>query len=191
MCDSERRDACSQDDIRRSNAVWWRQGTLRAAMWLLLAVAPLGMLHAGEPKTQPKALLDQIWPSPVAFQSRKQPLSEQDQAYAEAALIQWLESYLDPAYKVIDQRFFWLDRKYSSWVPVSKGHASSIGAEDSPWHGVEIEQSWRVPGSGFVRLWKVGIDGKDHYFAVAMTQQPVPGTHGRRLFARFELQKID
>ncbi len=156
---------------------------------LLFATGSLGILHAEESKQPPTTLLDEIWPFELPH---KRPLSKQDQEYAEAALIQWLESYLEPRYNVVDQRFFWDDRKKSTWGPVSKGHALYPENENGRWRVIEeIEQSWRTPGSGLVRLWKVNIQGKDHYFAVSMTQKPVPGTRGRRLIGRFELEKDD
>jgi hypothetical protein len=155
---------------------------------LLLFAAGTGALRAEEPKMQREPLLDRIWPFQMQFQPRINPLSEQDQDYAEAALIQWLEAYLDPAYKVIDKRFFWAHRKYQAWVPVSKAHALYPENANGRWGIVEeIEQPWQTPGSGLVRLWKVNIDGEDHYFAIAMTHKPVPGTRGCRLIGRFEL----
>jgi hypothetical protein len=156
---------------------------------LLFAAGNLGILHAEESKSQPKALLDQIWPYQMPYHH---PLSKQDQAYAEAALIQWLEAYLEPGYKVVDKQFFWSKRNSAEWVAISKGHALYPGDENSPWENIEeIAQSWRTPGYGLVRLWKAKIDGKDHYFAVAMTEKPVPGTRGRSLIGRFELDRID
>ena len=170
-----------------------RQNILRCLFGVMLSISITGCatVRADERDAQPEALLDQIWPFQLRFQPYKRPLSKQDQEYAEAALIQWLESYLEPGYKVVDKRFFWAHRKYQAWVPVSKGHALYPENEKGRWQVLEeIEQSWRTPGSGLVRLWKVNIDGKDHYFAVAMTEKPVPGTRGRRLFARFELEKL-
>ena len=165
-----------------------RRRTLQGLMLLLLfAIGSLGTLHAEESKQPPPALLDEIWPFELPH---KRPLSKQDQEYAEAALIQWLEAYLHRGYEVIDERFFWDDRKKSKWGPISTWHSSNIGNEDSKWRGVEIEQSWHSPGFDLVRLWKVDIDGADHYFALTMTKKPVPGTHGRRLIGRFELEKM-
>jgi hypothetical protein len=161
-------------------------------MVLLLAAGSLSVLHAAEPTQQPKALLDRIWPYQLRFQPLIRPLSKQDQEYAEAALIQWLESYLEPAYKVVDKRFFWTERNSAEWVAISKGHALYAENANGRWSDVEeMEHSWRVPGSGLVRLWRVTIDGKDHYFAISMTDQPVPGTRGRSLIGRFELKKRD
>jgi hypothetical protein len=168
-----------------------RQNVLRPLLTLMLSIfiAGCATVRADDHDAQPKALLDRIWPYPL---SSKRPLSKQDQEYAEAALIQWLEAYLEPGYKVVDKRFFWAHRKYQAWVPVSKGHALYPENENGRWRVLEeIEQSWRTPGSGLVRLWKVSIDGKDRYFAIAMTQKPVPGTRGHRLIGRFELERID
>jgi hypothetical protein len=165
---------------------------LRQSLMLLLffAVGNFGVLHAGEPKPQPKALLDQIWPYQSGSKPYIRPLSKQDQEYAEAALIQWLEAYLHHEYKVVDERFFWDARKNSNWGPIALGHASYIEDEKREWRGVEIEQPWHSPGFDGVRLWKVNIEGKDNYFVVASTKKPVPGTHGRRLIARFQLEKL-
>jgi len=167
-----------------------RQNILRCFFGAVLAVSITGCatIRADNRDTQPEALLDRIWPFSLPSE---RPLSKQDQEYAEAALIQWLEAYLDPGYKVVDERFFWASRKHTMWGPLAKGHALYPENEKGRWQVLEeIEQSWRTPGSGLVRLWKVNIDGKDHYFAIAMTESPVPGTRGRRLFARFELEKL-
>lgn len=194
MCDSERRDTDRLRGSRRGNPLLRHRHMLQGSMILLLfAITSAAVLHAEEPESQPQALLDQIWPHQYnKLLTNKRPLSNQDQEYAEAALIQWLEAYLEPGYRVIDKRFFWGDRKYSAWVPVSKGHALYPENENGRWRVLEeIEQSSRTPGSGLVRLWKVNIDGKDHYFAIAMTEKPVPGARGRRLIARFELEIIE
>ena len=168
-----------------------RQSILRCLLGAMLSISIAGCatVRAEGLDAEPKSLLDRIWPYSLPS---KRPLSKQDQEYAEAALIQWLEAYLDPGYKVVDKRFFWNQRNSSEWVAIAKGHALYPENERGRWRVIEeIEQSWRTPGSGLVRLWKVNIDGKDHYFAIAMTDQPVPGTRGRNLIGRFELERID
>ena len=155
---------------------------------LLFAICSLGILHAEESKQTPPALLDEIWPFEL---THKRPLSKQDQEYAEAALIQWLEAYLHREYEVIDHRFFWSDRDSIEWVSISKAHALHPKNENGQWRVIEeIEQPWHSPGFDLLRLWKVNIDDREHYFAISMTKKPVPGTHGRRLIARFELKKL-
>lgn len=167
-----------------------RRKTLRCLILLLLfAIGSLGILHAEESKQTPPALLDEIWPFELPH---KRPLSKQDQEYAEAALIQWLEAYLHREYEVIETRFFWSRRKESAWGPMNKGHALYPENENSRWRALEeIRQPWHDPGFDLVRLWKVSIDGKDHYFAIAMTDKPVPGTRERHLIGRFELKRSD
>jgi hypothetical protein len=156
---------------------------------LLFATGSLGILHAEETKSQPQAMLDEIWPFEL---SHKRPLSKQDQEYAEAALIQWLEAYLHREYEVVDKRFFWSRRNDTAWGPMSKGHALYPENENGRWRVLEeIRQPWHDPGFDLVRIWKVSIDGKDHYFALAMTDKPVPGTNGRHLIGRFELKISD
>jgi hypothetical protein len=156
---------------------------------LLLQAGSLQMLHAEEPKSGAKAPLDQIWPYSLPS---KRPLNKQDQKYAEAALIQWLEAYLHREYEVIDQRFFWISSKYSMWGSTSKKHALYPENENGRWRILEeIEQDWHDPGFDLVRIWKVGIDANIHYFAIAMTRDPVPGTRGYQLFGRFELKKVN
>jgi hypothetical protein len=171
---------------------WWGTRLLQSLMLLLFfALGNFGVLHAQEPKLQPKPLLDQIWPYQSGSKPYIRPLSKQDQEYAEAALIQWLEAYLHHEYKVVDERFFWDARNNSNWGTIGKGHALYIEEEDREWRGEEIQQSWHSTGFDLVMLWKVNINGKHHYFAIAMTDQPVPGTRGRRLGGRFELKKRD
>ncbi len=168
------------------------QNVLRSLLVLLMLfifITGCASVRADDLDAKPEALLDRIWPYSL---SSKRPLSKQDQEYAEAALIQWLEAYLEPGFKVVDERFFWDERNSAEWVAISKGHALYPENEKGRWRVLEeIEQSWRTPGSGLVRLWKVDIDGKDHYFAITMTKYPVPGTRGRRLIGRFELERID
>ena len=174
----------------------WRRGTptrqnifrcLLGAM-LSISIAGCATVRAEDRDAQPVALLDQIWqPLPPL----KRVLSKQDQEYAEAALTQWLLTYLRGNYEVVDQGFFWDSRKYSTWGPMNKGYAAHIGGEDSHWYGMEIDEDWYTPATDPIRLWKVSADGKDHYLAIAMTDQPVPGTRGRNLIGRFELKKSD
>jgi hypothetical protein len=157
---------------------------------ILFLVSSFVGLHAKEVKPQSEsiALLDRIWPYQIPH---KRPLSKQDQEYAEAALIQWLEAYLHREYEVVEERFSWTDRNDSAWGPVSKGFALYPENENGRWRVVEeVRQAWHDPGLDLVRMWKVNIDGNDHYFAIAMTDQPVPGTRGRHLMARFELKKV-
>jgi hypothetical protein len=157
---------------------------------MLFIVSSFVGLHAKEtkPQSEPIALLDRIWPYQMPH---KRPLSKQDQEYAEAALIQWLEAYLEPEYKVIDKRFFWGERNSVEWVAISKGYALYPENEKGRWRILgEVRQPKHAPGTGLVRMWKVNIDGSDRYFAIAMTDQPVPGTRGRHLIARFQLNKM-
>jgi hypothetical protein len=154
---------------------------------LFFTAGNLGMLHAKEPMQQTQSLLNQIWqPLPPL----KRVLNKQDQEYAEAALIQWLETYLRGEYEIIDQGFFWKSRKLSGWAAIGSGYAASISGEGGKWNGVEINESWYRPALDPIRVWKVSIDGRDHYFAVAATGKPVPGTRGHRLMGRFELKKV-
>ncbi len=165
------------------------QRALQGFMLVLFCmINNLSIAHAEEIDSQPKPLLDQIW---TYLPPPKRVLSKQDQEYAEAALIQWLEAYLHRDYDVIDTRFYWNDKIFSGWALIGNGHASYINGENSQWHGESINQPWHEPGLDLVRVWKVSIDGTDHYFAVAMTDHPVPGTRGRRLIGRFELKKVD
>ena len=154
---------------------------------LLFATGSLRILHAEEPKSQPQALLDQIW---MPLPPLKRVLSKQDQEYAEVALIQWVETYLRGEYEVIDKGFFWKSRKLSGWAAIGSGYASAISGEGSKWRGLEIDEAWYRPALDPIRLWKVSIDGRDHYFAVAATKKPVPGTRSHRLIGRFELKKM-
>ena len=193
MCDSERRGTGRLRSSGRKNILLRKRCMLQGlTIFLLLSINSTAMLHAEEQNSQPQALLDQIWPHQYnKLLTDKRPLSRQDQEYAEAALIQWLEAYLEPAYKVLDKQFFWSERNSAEWVAISKGHALYPENENGRWRVLEeIEQSWRTPGSGLARLWKVNIQGKDHFFAITMTEKPVPGTRGRRLIGRFELEKV-
>lgn len=153
---------------------------------MLLAGCATSRAPAGDPGSD--ALLDRIWPrtsAPIRV------LSKQDQTYAEAALTQWLDAYLHHAFDVVDSRFHWSRMNSSEWVAISQGHASRIAGGGSQWRGTEIEQPWQSPGLDLARLWKVCVEGTARYFAIAMTDQPVPGTQGRRLIGRYELKRTD
>lgn len=170
-----------------------RQNILRSLLALMLSIfiTSCATVRTEGHDAQPKALLDQIWPLKMRSQPSIRPLNKQDQEYAEAALIQWLEAYLHREYEVVDERFAWTDRKYNDWGPTGLGHALYPENENGRWRVVaEIRQAWHDPGLDLVRMWKVNINGGDHYFAIAMTDQPVPGTRGRHLKARFELKKV-
>ena len=167
-----------------------RQSILRYLLGAMLSISIAGCatVRADDLDAQPKSLLDRIWPYSLPS---KRPLSKRDQEYAEAAFIQWLEAHLRQEYEVIDQRFFWDRKKSDKWVAISKGHALYPENENGRWRVLqEIREGWRNPGFDLVRMWKVKIDGSDHYFAIAMTKYPVPGAHGRRLIGRFELKKV-
>ncbi len=90
------------DHVKRPDLMRCR--TLQGLMMLLFfATSSIEILHAEESKQQPPTLLDQIWPYEMPH---KRPLSKQDQEYAEAALMQWVEAYLHHEYEVVDERFF-------------------------------------------------------------------------------------
>ena len=194
MCYSERRCTGRLRSSGRKNNLLRQRCILQGLTVLLLfAINSAAMLHAEEQDSQPQALLDQIWPHQYnKLLTDKRPLNKQDQKYAEASLIQWMEAYLHGEYEVVDKRFFWSEKNSSEWVAIAKGHALYPSDEDSRWRNIEeIDEVWYRPALDRIRLWKVSIDGNDYYFAVAMTKNPVPGTRGRRLIGRFELKKSD
>ena len=168
-----------------------RQSILRCLLgaMLSLSIAGCATVRAEDRDAQPAALLDQIWqPLPPP----KRVLSKQDQEYAEATLIQWLEAYLHREYEVVDARYSWIRRKDQAFGQVAQGLALYPENENGRWRVVEeIRQPWHDPGFDLIRMWKININGSDHYFALAMTNYPVPGTRGRNLMAYFELRKVD
>ena len=102
MCDSERQGTGRLRSSGRKNTLLRQRCILQGLTILLLfAINSAAMLHAKEQDSQPQALLDQTWPHQYnKLLTDKRPLSKQNQEYAEAALIQWLEAYLEPGYKV-------------------------------------------------------------------------------------------
>lgn len=161
---------------------------LRHALALLLLgfalVACRSMqLPASAADRDADTFLDRIWPQ---LPAAERVLDARDQDYAEAALTQWLQAYLHREYEVVDRRFFWTPPNSSEWVAVSKGHGSRLPKE---WEAVVLRQAWHEPGSDLATVWKASVAGEERYFAVAMTDQPVPGTGGRRLVGRYELRK--
>jgi hypothetical protein len=173
------------------NSTPLRYWTFQSVIALILfSVSSFVGLHAKEVKPQSEsiALLDQIWPYKWPH---KRPLNKQDQEYAQAALVQWLEAYLHREYEVVDARYFWTRRKDQAFGQVANGLALYPENENGRWRVIEeIKQPWHDPGFDLVRIWKVNIDGNDHYFALAMTNYPVPGTRGSNLMAYFQLKKV-
>lgn len=173
------RYGCSDQKSKCPNL--WRHAL--AMLLLACALAGCRALPAAGRGPPVDALLDQIWPE---LPRTNQVLSRQDQAYAEAALAHLLETYLHREYEVVDQRFFWNQPHRHSWSALGKSHGSLI---QNNWGGALVDQDWSEPGFDQVALWKVVIAGKTHYFAIAMTDQPVSGAGDRYLIGRFELKK--
>ncbi len=54
-----------------------------------------------------------------------------------------------------------------------------------------VDVPWQSPGFDLAEAWEVEYQGKTRIFAMAMTDEPVPGTRGRRLMGYFELERLD
>lgn len=167
-----------------------RPARLRGAFALLglaLALGGCRSLSASEGEQPTASLLDQV-PAPSFVPAvPKRVLDEQDQAYAEAALTHWLEVYLNRKYEVVDQRFFWTPRDSSKWAALG----TAIGLRVRTIFGTRttVDVPWQSPGFDLAEVWEVEYQGTTRIFAMAMTDEPVPGTRGRRLMGYFELKR--
>lgn len=169
----------------RKNGVVLTTAVLLCMALLMCILAGCSTLHAGERDSQSTRLLVRVWPHTPPLES---VLSKQDQEYAEAALAQWLEAYLHREYEIVDRKFFWTEPDSSEWGPLRQAYANRMMTE---WSGTVIDPPWREPGYDLATVWKLQIDGEAHYFAQAMTDQPVPGTRGRQLGGHFQLRKVE
>lgn len=103
-------------------------------------------------------------------------------------MTRWLEVCLYPDYEIVEQRFFWLPPKYTSYAAIGSEHGNRIRSEE--WGGaVEIDSPCYTLGYNPVNIWKINFEGKPRYFAISMTHDPVSGAGHRPLFGRFELRK--
>jgi hypothetical protein len=168
----------------RAKSKNWRVSCRIFFLLLSMLVSGCGTLAGSHGEVQPKALLDQIWPY---FPPPKRVMSKQDQQYAEVALVRWLETCLDEKYEVIDQRIYWPRVKQIKWAGIGKEHGNRIRSEE--WGGVEIEPGCNGLDYNPVITWQVNFEGELRFFAITMTDQPVPGSGSRHLFGRFELRK--
>lgn len=171
---------------------WRRQPTRSHGVFALLALAlALGgcqSLSASEGERSAESLLDQV-PAPAFVPAApKRVLNEQDQAYAAAALTHWLEVYLNRKYEVVDQRFFWAPPGSSGWASLG----TAIGLRITTIFGAKttVDVPWQSPGFDLAEVWEVEYQGTTRIFAMAMTDDPVPGTRGRRLVGYFELKRL-
>lgn len=160
-----------------------------ALLLLVLSLSGCQSLSANEGEPGKASLLDQLPAPSFTPEAPKRVLDPQDQAYAEAALTHWLEVYLNRKYEVVGERFFWTPRDYSSWAAVG----TAIGQRVSTISGkrTTVDVPWQSPGVDLAEVWEVEHQGTTHILALAMTDEPVPGTHGRRLLGYFELQRLD
>ena len=172
---------------------WRRQPTrLRGVFALLALVLALGgcrSLSASEGERPAASLLDQVPAPSFVSATPRRVLDEQDQAYAEAALSHWLEVYLNRKYDVVDQKFFWAPQGSSEWAALG----TAIGLRVSTIFGARttVDVPWKSPGFDLAEVWEVEYQGTRRIFAMAMTDEPVPGTRGRRLMGYFELKRLD
>ena len=169
---------------------WRQQPALLRCIFVLLALALGGCrsLSASEGERATASLLDQVPAPSFVAAAPKQVLGEQDQVYAEAALTHWLEVYLNRKYGVVDQRFFWRPQGSSEWAALG----TAIGLRVRTIFGASaiVDVPWQSPGLDLAEVWEVEYQGTTRIFAIAMTDEPVPGTRGRRLMGYFELKRL-
>jgi hypothetical protein len=174
-----------------SNPCRRRSARLRGMFALLALALALGgcrSLSASESERPSASLLDQVPAPSFAPAPPKRVLEEQDQAYAEAALTHWLEVYLNRKYEVVDRRFFWAPQGSSQWAALG----TTIGLRVRTIFGgrTTVDIPWQSPGIDLAEVWEVEYQGTTRIFAMAMTDEPVPGTRGRRLMGYFELKRL-
>lgn len=128
-------------------------------------------------------LQDRSMPDP-----QNRPVSARDLPEEKAAMARWLEQYSRGKYGVIDQRFVMTRPGFTEWAAL-QSHvvqylyrelgATPIGQE---WK----EEEWKEIDAYLVSFWRVD-QGTPRYFAVVMTDEPLPGPEERSLVGYFEL----
>lgn len=95
----------------------------------------------------------------------------------------WLSAYLKDEYRIVDRRYFAVDRKDFLWVAIAKfvGNAVErpLGAcvEQQPWHepGYDLVQVWRMPSQPYRRIAVAAENDGD----------------GSRVVGYFELERVE
>lgn len=131
------------------------------------------------------SLLDIIW---QPFPPMKRVMPPQDQNYSQLMLSRWIESCSDFKYKVTEEQYLWLEPDYSAWSAIAKSYANMLASSEYKEKPIELDCD--VQGYHPLSVWSIELDGINRYVAISMTDSPVPGSGGRRLFGRFELKRL-
>ncbi|TXI48506.1 MAG: hypothetical protein E6Q50_11015 [Lysobacter sp.] len=105
------------------------------------------------------------------------------EAASNQALDAWLSAYLKDEYRIVDRRYFAVDRKDFLWVAIAKFVGNAIerplGAcvERQPWHepGYDLVQVWRMPSQPYRRIAVAAENDGD----------------GSRVVGYFELERVE
>ena len=121
----------------------------------------------------------QEWATPEPLDRLSPP---REQVRAKAAMVRWIEQYLNGEYRVVDQRFVLTQSGFTQGASVgSKANQymkQTLGGVLRP--DTWLEDDYRLA------LWTLG-DHSPRYIALAITDGPLPGTRRRRLVGYFEL----
>lgn len=108
---------------------------------------------------------------------------EHGQRRAKAAMVQWVEQYLNHEYRVIGQRFVLTEPGFTDSAGIgSKAHqyvSQTLG-------GAMQVEGWYDDDNYMMFLWRFG-DSSPRYIAFTMTNGFLPGTRERSLVGYFEL----
>ncbi len=121
----------------------------------------------------------QEWTTPEPLDRLSPP---HEQRRAKAAMVRWIELYLNNEYRVIDQHFVLSASGFTD--------GASVGSKANQYvkntlGGVPLPDTW-LEDEYRLLFWTIG-DGSPRYVALAITDQPVTGTNRRRLIGYFEL----
>ena len=121
----------------------------------------------------------QEWATPEPLDRLSPP---REQVRAKAAMVRWIEQYLNNEYRVVDQRFVLTAPGFTQGASVGSKAGQymeqTLGAVPRP--DTWLEDDYRLA------LWTLG-DNSPRYIALAITDGPLPGTRRRRLVGYFEL----
>ncbi|QWF16515.1 hypothetical protein [Lysobacter capsici] len=126
---------------------------------------------------------------------RDSPSPPHEQRRAKAAMVQWLEQYLNEKYRVVvvDQRFVLTEPGFTDSARIgskaSRYVGQVLGGVPQPvvWYEDEYFFSHHDDEKGYqIFLWKLN-DGAPRYISMVMSSDFLPGTRERSLVGYFEL----
>lgn len=148
------------------------------AILLLLMCCKLAGCQTVQPANS--TLIDlQVWATPEPLDRLSPPY---EQRRAKAAMVRWIEQYLNNEYRVVDQRFVLTAPGSTDGAAIGSKAGQYV---EQTLGGVPRPDTW-LEDDYRLALWTLG-DSSPRYIALAITDGPLRGTRRRRLVGYFEL----